>query len=154
MIPNTIADFWARIAVRGPEECWEWQGYRASGYGQIVMNHKHVQAHRLAWELTNGPIPAGLFICHRCDNPPCCNPAHLFPGTPAENLADAKSKGRTRGGVSVGVRNHSAKLTPDLVRWIRSEAPTRSITAIARELGIAPQSVRAVVVRESWRHVA
>jgi hypothetical protein len=67
------------------------------GYGTIRLSRRDVGAHRVAWTLTNGPIPAGLVVCHRCDNPPCCNPEHMFIGTQRDNLADMFAKGRWRG---------------------------------------------------------
>ena len=81
--------------VQMPNGCLEWTGVaHKRGYGRITINSKSVQTHRLAWELANGPIPDGMFICHTCDNPPCCNPDHLWPGTNAENTADKVTKGR------------------------------------------------------------
>lgn len=87
--------FWSKVAVKELDECWEWQAGKAGGgYGTFRVHHKMWQAHRVAWALTYGPIPKGLFVCHRCDNPGCCNPYHLFLGTNADNLRDAAKKGR------------------------------------------------------------
>lgn len=95
-----IARFWAKVDIGDSGDCWEWQGFRkppqghgsfAAGVGQSPLN-----AHRLAYEIANGPIPSGLHVCHRCDNPPCCNPAHLFLGTPRDNQVDCSQKGRRR----------------------------------------------------------
>jgi len=87
--------FWASLDIRGNEDCWEWQrGRDDGGYGCVCYSGKRYGAHRLAWELTNGPIPEGLLVCHSCDNPPCCNPKHLFLGTHGDNMQDALTKGR------------------------------------------------------------
>jgi hypothetical protein len=86
------ARFWAK-ATRGG--CWLWQGYRdRDGYGHHHYNGRRWRAHRLAWTLARGPIPGGLYVCHRCDNPPCVNPAHLELGTQKENIGDCLAKGR------------------------------------------------------------
>jgi hypothetical protein len=77
--------------------CWEWQRYRLwTGYGRMTVDGRMTNAHRVAYELFIGPIPPGLIVCHRCDNPPCCNPEHLFTGTWQDNTNDAMAKGRTR----------------------------------------------------------
>lgn len=91
----------AKIAVGGPAECWPWTGTRNDlGYGILRVTGKNVRAHRFAYELASGrPIPVGLEVCHRCDNPPCCNPAHLFLGTQGDNVRDAASKGRLKSSV-------------------------------------------------------
>jgi len=73
----------------------EWSGSRGrDGYGSIHVGPQTILTHRLAWELAHGPIPDGLCVLHHCDNPPCCNPAHLWLGTPADNAADRDAKGR------------------------------------------------------------
>ena len=92
---NTPEKFWRRIEITGPDDCWGWQGTtNAYGHGRLTYENTWWVASRLAWALTNGPIPDGLCVLHRCDNPPCCNPAHLFLGTRADNTTDMMTKGR------------------------------------------------------------
>ena len=80
---------------RRPEGCWPWRGtIGANGYGNVRIGGKRISAHRLAYEVFCGPIPAGLLVCHRCDHPSCCNPGHLFLGTSKDNSADMLAKGR------------------------------------------------------------
>jgi hypothetical protein len=96
MSPHIIERLWARIDRRGDDECWEWTRARsARGYGQLWTGERVEYAHRLVAALTAGAIPTGLYVLHTCDNPPCCNPAHLVFGTQADNLADMAAKGRS-----------------------------------------------------------
>jgi len=88
--------FWARIEKGN--DCWPWKSRTdKDGYGKVHWAGESNRAHRVAWEITNGPIPDGLLVCHSCDNPPCCNPSHLFLGTNAENMRDASAKRRLPG---------------------------------------------------------
>lgn len=87
--------FWARVDKSG--DCWIWTASRyRRGYGQAYFEGRYYTAHRLAYTLTFGPVPMGICVCHHCDNPPCCNPAHLFLGTDADNMRDRDAKGRGR----------------------------------------------------------
>lgn len=146
-----LADrFWPRVDERGPDECWPWTGpLGTAGYGQLGVAYRVVKgSHRIAWELTYGPIPPDLCVCHRCDNRLCCNPAHLFLGTPADNRADAVAKGRQ----ARGERNGNAVLTSAKVLAIRSQPDRRGID-LAADLGVSPATVSSVRQRRVWRHI-
>lgn len=96
--------------AEGQYACWPWRGSRLpGGYGKAVIDGKHMTAHRAVWIVTQGDIPAGMFVCHRCDNPPCCNPAHLFLGTPADNTADMLAKDRAKKPLSSTTRKGRAR---------------------------------------------
>lgn len=136
--------------------CIEFQGCRdAKGYGRTWNAGKHIRAHRLAWELAHGPIPDGLQVCHHCDNPPCCNPEHLFLGTNADNMADARAKGRLPDMPRpMGVTHHHAKLNPDTVREIRERGRSYGIKRLAQEYGVSRRAIQGVLNRTTWREVA
>lgn len=91
----TCERFWRMVSPRPSAGCWEWTGGKdTNGYGRTWNGTRSEGTHRLAWQFTYGEIPKGFFICHHCDNPPCCNPRHLFLGTAQDNMQDAWHKGR------------------------------------------------------------
>jgi hypothetical protein len=108
-------------------------------------------AHRVSWEMARGPIPRGLYVCHRCDNPPCVNPAHLFIGTQTDNMADMKAKGRWRGGERRPERYSSTNLTWEGVREIRRlYVGGMSVKDLAPRFGICKSSVRNIIHGRTW----
>lgn len=163
--PSAAERLWLHVDKSGgPEACWPWMASRRpSGYGQIAYRGRPIGTHRLAYTLTHGPIPAGLFVCHSCDNPPCCNPAHLFLGTHADNVADCKSKGRMPTGanhhaqvnparLARGERHGMAKLRDADVSEIRSS--NKSHRELAALFGVLPSTVAAIRRGSGWRHIA
>jgi len=130
-------------------ECIEWQASKFNGgYGKIKIDGKNRYAHRVMWEIYNGPIPEGIFVCHCCDNPGCVHPNHLFLGTAQDNMDDKTRKGR---GMH-GEKHTSARLTEAKVREIR--ASDKGHTELAGEYGITMQSIMAVRNGKTWKHVA
>lgn len=151
-------DFWSRFGGPVTDECWVWPGYiRFDGYGEVRTGAARWLTHRLAWTLANGPIPDGMFVCHKCDSPPCCNPDHLFIGTNADNIADMIAKGRT----CTGSKHGNSKLTEDQVLEIRSvyrrgipnNASPTSQGGLAKRFNVSRELIRNIVKRRVWTHV-
>jgi hypothetical protein len=134
-----------------PSGCWEWQGYcTRGGYGQTGSGGKYgkkLYVHRAIWEIVFGFIPERLCVLHKCDNPPCANPAHLFLGTKADNIADMVSKGRQRG--PRGTQHGNAKLTWDQVHAIRVDGRTQ--LKIGKAYGINQTAVSAIKRGTRWK---
>jgi hypothetical protein len=148
--------FWKHVDKRGPDECWPWLAYcDATRHGHVMINGHPCHAARIAYELVNGPIPPGLFACHRCNNSPCCNPAHIYAGTPLENVHDTMMTSRYsppphRRGEAV----NTAKLTVDHVREIRVlYAEGQSQRKLASRFGVSRSNIGMIVRHTSWAHV-
>lgn len=124
-------------------ECWVWDGWRLpSGYGTLRFGRRTVLAHRLAWVTWVGPIPAGMQVCHRCDNPPCINPAHLFVGTQTDNLLDMSAKGR-QAKVKPRGRFYGRKISEAQAREaIQRYQSGEGADSVARSLGVTSGYVR------------
>jgi hypothetical protein len=123
------------------------------GYGRLTMDGFQHKTHRVAWEVANGrSVPDGMHVCHRCDNPPCVNPDHLFIGTNADNIADMIAKGRDYRGIPRRGSAH-ARAIIDEGTAIAVYRATGSASAIAREFGIARAVVRGIKARTQWAHI-
>ena len=148
-----VADlFWPKVSIGSQNECWEWCGHRHPfGYGWFNDKGRPTNAHRVAYALTHGPIPDGYFVCHSCDNPPCCNPSHLWLGTPAENTQDMDVKGRRVVVTRLGTSHHHAKLTPEIAKNI--VASKLSNKALAQKYGVTSSAIYNVRKGKSWGHV-
>jgi hypothetical protein len=144
--------FWSKVDRRGDGECWPWLGARLkSGYGSV--GHRRARAHRVAWQMSFGDIPSGQCVLHACDSPPCVNPAHLWLGTHAENMADMRAKGRQM--AFSGERNGGAKLTESDIRAIRAAcAAGETQCSVAVRFGVSNQHVSCISRGQKWRHVA
>jgi hypothetical protein len=154
---NTPESFWRRnVDVRQPDACWEVRGSRDSqGYGRVRMGGKKRLAHRIAWELANErALRPGEVVRHRCDNPPCCNPAHLLVGTPADNFQDMVERGRGDGVFRGGAANPQAKVTPEQVRLARKlRAEGLRLTDIGERIGLGLHAVWQICHGTTWRDV-
>lgn len=153
----TEEQFWARVS-RGEEEedaCWEWQGSNTkSGYGRVWVDTGHIYAHRVSWELTHGISPRG-HVLHRCDNPICVRPEHLFVGSDLDNVRDAISKGRFKFlDPRKGTEHHNAKITDKQVREIRQlRNQGISCRAVGAMFNISGTMVSNIANRKNWAHV-
>ncbi len=162
---------WAKVDKSGHihtvlgTPCWLWLGTKIRGYGEIKVHGKKTRVTRFVWTLTRGPIPAGLGVCHHCDNPPCCNPDHLFLGTHAANVADRVAKGRTSHGERHGLitaartprgeRVYCAKLTAAQVVSIRKRhrAGGVALKTLGIEFGCTAANIHRIVSRLTWKHL-
>lgn len=146
--PSDAERFWRR--VKKSDGCWLWAGaVHPHGHGYASLDGRVQYAHRVAWQLTYGPIPKGVNVCHRCDNPPCCNPAHLFLGTQADNMQDCADKGRAM----VGAMKR-AKLTPSVVAAIKSRLRAgETQQSIADDFGVTRAAIGVIAQGRRWRNV-
>jgi hypothetical protein len=134
------------VRIKGTDDCWEWLGRsNDDGYGKISWSGKDLSAHRLSFEMTFGEIPNGMEVLHKCDNPPCVNPNHLFLGTQTDNIRDMKQKKRGAEGERMG----SAKLSSAQVEEIRQRYAKGGITtrALGKEYNVDGSWVWRVVKR-------
>lgn len=156
--PTNIARFWSK--VQRTDGCWLWIGtITPNGYGRVSIGGKGVGAHRFAYAITHGDIPEGHFVCHRCDNPRCVRPEHLFAALPLQNTADMMRKDRHAfvGGVvgatkRRGSRNASTKLGEQdvLAIWERLRLHNESYAVIARDYGVRAATIHAIKSGTNW----
>lgn len=178
---KTISNFHCKVAAGKADECWLWTAARSDrGYGKFRIRALKMRAHRVAYMLHHGEVPDDLCVLHSCDNPPCCNPAHLFLGTHKTNAEDRDAKGRGAKGDRNGSRLHperlvrglkspwhtcpekmargervnTAILTADQVIEIRRlKTQGNSGPALARRFGCSISNIFAIVWRKNWKHI-
>lgn len=168
-VPLTIR-FWNKVDKsfgHGPQgDCWVWIADRCKdGYGSIKINKKTSRSHRVSWEIHNGPIPDSLWVLHKCDNPPCVNPDHLFLGTVRDNVDDMMRKGRTLKGL-----NHPSHTNPEA--WARGERVNTAVltasqvseilialkngaglTELGRKYGVLKHAIYSIREGRTWKHI-
>jgi hypothetical protein len=152
---QTIA-FWAKVQRGAPDECWNWTAARTKlGYGLYTIKrrprYRSFKAHRMAYYLANGSIDDSLVVMHSCDNPSCCNPAHLSLGTMKENMADMWRKGRARPVGTAGERNGNSKLDENTVRMIRLSAESGYV--LGQRFGVSNVLISQIKRGKIWKHV-
>lgn len=152
---DAIAKFWRNVEVRGPDECWRWTGRTdRDGYGRFCVRRKTRGAHRIAFTDSQGEdidsLHSTVLVCHSCDTPCCCNPAHLFTGTSLDNNRDRTEKGRS----AKGADQHLSKLDDSRVRRIRelSEKGFMQVE-LALMFGVTQGTIGKILRGETWKHV-
>lgn len=146
---KALANFWHRLLRNDVTCCWEWTGSKTKkGYGKLGLGHQNLMPHRLAYALVFDD-PGEELVCHRCDNPPCCNPFHLFKGTYLDNAHDCIDKGRIN--PPQGVEHFKSKLTTEDVVFMRTSGLPNK--ALSERFGIRPSTVTNIQKRRLWKHV-
>lgn len=138
--------FWKHVDVKNKNDCWEWKSKKdKDGYGNMQFKNKTVRANRFIWTVLNGAIPEGMVVCHKCDNPKCLNPDHLFLGTISDNVIDALKKNRLS----------NQKLTVDQVKELRKLYKTGkySQSELGRIFGVSGSTVCQIVHRKLWKFI-
>lgn len=145
----------AKIDKRGPDECWPWIGGMGSwGYGSFWIEGKNINSSRAVYILMVGPVGSDLVVRHTCDNPACCNPAHLVPGTQAENLKDCRDRKRTVYRFGKDHPRPTSKLTESQVREVRKlSREGLNNCQIARQYGVDNTTIRSIVLGKTWAHL-
>lgn len=158
-MPRKAADFWSRVDKSG--DCWLWVGSKdEKGYGTVRYRGKTEKAHRVSWEIANAAPAGAMFVCHKCDNPSCVRPDHLFLGTNHDNALDRHMKGRSKAlfvcghEINRGSSHPRTNLTEAIVIDIRNQhAAGVSQRDLAKEHGIHSSQISRIVNRRNWSHV-
>ena len=157
MDEKTIARFWSKVDRRGIDECWIWLAKRSGGYGMFSVSgsgyagtQRTVGAHRFSYEIAYGAFDPKAFVLHRCDNPPCCNPAHLFLGDHEANMRDMFAKRRE----PRGARHGRTRLTDtDVLAIRRRHALGEKLIDMAEEFHVRATTLHYIVHRKTWTHI-
>ncbi len=151
--------FWTYITKLDEDKCWPWSGgLTASGYGKFWYNKKIWLSHRLVYYFTYGKIDDSMFVCHRCDNPMCCNPKHLFLGSAKDNTNDMINKGRQQDYSKVvrGSDNLMSKVTEQQVKeilFLHQEGKCKK-KEIANKYGLTLSGLESIIYRRCWKHIS
>ena len=151
-----IKSFDRGLTEGNPNKCWEWNGSKSkAGYGRVLTtwNEPYQYAHRVSWINYFGEIPKGLLILHKCDNPPCVNPHHLFLGTQKDNMQDMIKKGRNN--FVKGEKHPNSKLTEKQVLEIRKLYKPKIVTMkmLAETYNVKHVTIQCIIYNKSWKHI-
>lgn len=153
-LESLICRFWGKVDARGSDDCWEWNAAKTEkGYGRMTCGrHCHLKAHRVSWAIHYKKSPGIMLVCHRCDNPGCVNPNHLFLGTSKDNTMDMLTKRRnSKPPVKYGECHHNTKiLTADVLKILRDGRPSMDI---AIEYGVSYITIRRIKTGKTWLKV-
>jgi len=146
-----LKERWEESIDKKSNGCWEWNKSRTKkGYGKFVIGHaKWENAHHIAYEIFKGAVPKGMVVRHTCDNPPCCNPAHLIIGTIKDNSNDMVTRGRSR----AGIKHHNAKLNDKQVKEIKEKYATGKYTQVklGSDYGVTNKQISKIVRGQRWQ---
>jgi hypothetical protein len=151
--------FWDKVNILGENDCWEWQAaFDTNGYGAFKVDGKKVNSHRFAYILTNGEVQPGLEICHKCNNPKCVNPAHLYAGTKSQNMLDMVRAGNYKLNTYEkmrGEKSGASKLTNDAVLEIRRlySKNVMTLDKLAKRYNMSKSAIASIIWRKSWTHI-
>lgn len=151
LTPDLMAVFWSVVDTTSLDGCWPWTGPRdARGYGHFRIRRSTFRAHRISLAFATGPIPDGLYVCHRCDNPPCVRPDHLVAARPVDNVADMAAKGRRHN--NAGERNANSILTAGQAEEIRKSSETNA--SLAAKYSVSRWTIGNIRLGKSWSEIA
>lgn len=158
LLDAEISRFWSKVGKKDIEECWEWiGGLDKDGYGRFKVRSgiRTLKSHRLAYYLSNNKKQNSLLVCHKCDNPKCCNPNHLFIGTQKDNRIDCVKKGRMVQNCKHGEESDKSKLTADQVKDIIEEyySGNASQIVLSKKYGVTATNIGAIVTNKIWKHL-
>lgn len=149
LTPRQFKNFWSKVDIKGPDECWNWTGSRDKkwNYGQFRVYPSTYKAHRIAWSLEHGSPPPDQLLRHGCNNTLCCNPRHMLLGDDKSNKLDSIISGTAK------MPNGGYSLLPETVNQIRDLAKSKSHAAIAREMGLSQPFITRIINRQRYAYV-
>lgn len=152
LLISDLMRFWSKVDRKNKNECWNWESSKnENGYGKFCINYKLYKAHRVSYFIKYNKDPRNLLICHKCNNPSCVNPYHLFSGTHKENIEQAVSEGRSR--IIKGSKNQLAKLQESEVIEIKKLKGLINKHEVAKRFHVASATIYDIWADRTWSHI-